>query len=77
MSMIDIDAVRDYRQTMPTHNGLNSFKGDLFDYFKRDIMYPEHPQIADDPEWDMYKSRAVMREAMKTFWGDYYKDAVK
>ena len=32
---IDIGAVRHYRQSMPTHNGLNSFKGGLFDYFKR------------------------------------------
>ena len=73
---IDIGAVRHYRMSMPTHNGLNSFKGGLFDYFRRDIMMPSHPQIAEDPEWDMYKSRAVMREAMDKFWGDYYKDAV-
>jgi len=77
MSIIDINAVRDYRQTMPTHNGLASFKGNLFDYHRRDVMFPEHPQIADDPEWDMYKSRKVFGEAMKVFWEDYYKDAVK
>jgi len=68
--------VREYRTTMPTHNGLNSFKGDNFDYFRRPVMYPSHPQIADDPEWDMYKSREVMKKAMSRFWGDYYKDAV-
>jgi predicted amidohydrolase len=77
MTTIDIDAVRHYRMSMPTHNGLNSFKGGLFNYFQRPITYPGHPQIAEDPEWDMYKSRAVMREAMDRFWGDYYKDAVK
>jgi hypothetical protein len=43
---IDIGAVRHYRQSMPTHNGLNSFKGGLFEYFQRDIMFPRHPQIA-------------------------------
>ena len=76
MSILDINAVRDYRRTMPTHNGLNSFKGDLYDFYKRPIMYPKHPQIADDPSWDMYKSRDVMNKAMKRFWDDYYKDAV-
>lgn len=76
MSMIDVRAVREYRKKMPTHNGLNSFKGDLYDYYKRDIMYPAHPQIADDPEWDMYKSREVNSKAMDRFWTDYYKDAV-
>lgn len=74
---LDIGAVRHYRQSMPTHNGLNSFKGGLFDYFKREITYPKHPQIAEDPSWDMYKSRATMREAMDRFWGDYYKDCVE
>lgn len=76
MSVIDIAGVREYRKTMPTHNGLNSFKGNLYDYHRRPIMFPEHPQIADDPEWDMYKSRAVMKKAMTRFWDDYYKDAV-
>ena len=47
---LDIGAVRHYRQSMPTHNGLNSFKGGLFDYFKREITYPRHPQIAEDPQ---------------------------
>jgi hypothetical protein len=74
---LDIGAVRHYRQSMPTHNGLNSFKGGLFDYFQREITYPKHPQIAEDPSWDMYKSRATMREAMDRFWGDYYKDAIE
>ena len=77
MSIIDIRGVREYRTTMPTHNGLNSFKGDLYDYYKRPIMYPAHPQIAEDDDWDMYKSRKVMDKAMKRFWGDYYQDAVK
>jgi predicted amidohydrolase len=76
MSILDINGVREYRETMPTHNGLNSFKGNLYDYHRREIMYPAHPQINDDPDWDMYKSRAVMDKAMKRFWGDYYKDAV-
>ncbi len=77
MTIINIDMLRAYRTTMPTHNGLCSFKGDLYDYFKRDIMFPAHPQIADDPDWDSYKSREAMNKAMKKFWEDYYKDAVK
>ena len=76
MSILDINGVREYRKTMPTHNGLNSFKGDLFDYHRRPIMYPKHPQIADDPDWNTPKSREVMNVAMKRFWTDYYKDAV-
>ena len=76
MSILDINAVREYRKTMPTHNGLNSFKGNLFDYHRRDIMYPAHPQIADDPDWNTPKSREVMNKAMNRFWTDYYKDAV-
>jgi hypothetical protein len=76
MSIIDINGVREYRRTMPTHNGLNAFKGNLFDYHRRHIMYPSHPQIADDPDWNTPKSRAVMDKAMKRFWTDYYKDAV-
>ncbi len=76
MSIIDINSVREYRQKMPTHNGLNSFKGDLYDYYKRGIMYPAHPQIGEDPDWDMYKSREVNKKAMNIFWTDYYKDAV-
>jgi len=75
-NFFSIRDVREYRTVMPCHNGLNSFKGDNFDYFRRPIMYPAHPQIATDPEWDMYKSRAVMKTAMDRFWGDYYKDAV-
>jgi hypothetical protein len=77
MATIDIKAVRDYRTTMPCHNGLNSFKGDLYDYYKRPIMYPAHPQMADDPDWGWEKSREAMGKAMKRFWADYYKDAVK
>ena len=76
MSILDINGVREYRKTMPTHNGLNSFKGDLFDYHRRPIMYPKHPQIADDPDWNTPKSREVMNKAMNRFWTDYYKDAV-
>jgi predicted amidohydrolase len=76
-STIDIKSLRDYRTTMPTHNGLNSFKGDMYEYNRRPIMYPDHPQICKDPTWDMYKSRDVMKKAMKRFWTDYYKDAVK
>jgi predicted amidohydrolase len=74
---ISIRNVREYRCTMPTHNGLNSFKGDNFDYFKRDIMYPAHPQIAEDTSWDPDKSREAMKVSMKRFWDDYYKDAVQ
>ncbi len=77
MAIIDIKAVRDYRTTMPCHNGLNSFKGDLYDYYQRPIMYPSHPQICEDCTWDHHKSRKAFGEAMKRFWGDYYKDAVK
>ncbi|OGP71293.1 MAG: hypothetical protein A2W09_05300 [Deltaproteobacteria bacterium RBG_16_50_11] len=76
-STIDIKSLRDYRLTMPTHNGLNSFKGDMYEYYKRPVMYPDHPQICEDANWDMYKSRDVMQKAMKRFWTDYYKDAVK
>ncbi len=76
MSIIDVKAVRDYRMTMPTHNGLNSFKGDLYDYYKRPVMYPSHPEIAEDPDWDALKSREAVKKAMKRFWEDYYKDAV-
>jgi predicted amidohydrolase len=76
MSIIDINGVRDYRKTMPTHNGLNSFKGNLYDYHRREIMYPSHPQIADDPDWNTPKSREVMNKSMTRFWTDYYKDAV-
>lgn len=74
---IDIGQLRAYRTTMMTHNGLNSFKGDLYDYFKRPIMYPCHPQISKDEKWDYKKSREVCSMAMKRFWDDYYKDAVK
>jgi predicted amidohydrolase len=74
MTMIDIGACRHYRRSMPTHNGLNSFKK-IYNYFEKKITYPPHPQIAEDPEWDMYKSRGVMREAMDAFWADYYKNA--
>lgn len=77
MAIIDIKALRDYRTSMPTHNGLNSFKGDLYDYYKRPVMYPSHPQAADDLNWDVNKSREAVDKAMKRFWSDYYKDAVK
>ena len=77
MSIIDIRGVREYRMTMPTHNGLNSFKGDLYDYYKRPVMYPSHPQAADDLNWDVNKSREAVDKAMKRFWSDYYKDDVK
>jgi hypothetical protein len=49
----------------------------MYEYNRRPIMYPDHPQICKDPTWDMYKSRDVMKKAMKRFWTDYYKDAVK
>ena len=77
MAIIDIKAVRDYRTTMPCHNGLNSFKGELYDYYRRPIMFPCHPQMTDDPDWGWGKSREAVSNAMKKFWSDYYKDAVK
>lgn len=77
MAIIDIKAVRDYRTTMPCHNGLNSFKGELYDYFRRPIMYPCHPQMAEDSDWSWEQSREATGNSMKRFWADYYKDAVK
>lgn len=77
VAIIDIKGVRDYRTTMMTHNGLCSFRGDLYDYYKRPIMYLPNPLTADDPSYDENQSIKVMDKAMKRFWSDYYKDAIK
>ena len=77
VAIIDVKGVRDYRTTMMTHNGLCSFRGDLYDYYKRPVMYRPNPKTADDPNYSRNHSIKVMGEAMKRFWSDYYKDAVQ
>lgn len=78
MSIIDIRAVREYRRTMMTHNGLMSFRGEAaYDYFKRKNVFPQRAEIAEDPNYDMYKSRESVRKIMTDFYDDYYKDAVQ
>jgi len=78
MAIIDIRAVREYRRTMMTHNGLMSFRGEAaYDYFKRKNVFPQRAEIAEDPEYDMYKSRESVRKIMTSFYDDYYKDAVQ
>jgi len=74
---LDVAALRAYRRTMMTHNGLANFRGELYDYSRRNILYPPNVGIKEDPTWDWAKSRAYVRKAHDRFWEDYYKDAVK
>ena len=71
---LDIGMLRAYRTTMPTHNGLASFRG-VYNYWNRPCTYPPNSQIKED--WDVRKSREYVRDAHKRFWRDYYKDSVK
>jgi len=77
VAIIDIKGVRDYRTNMLVHNGLCSFRGELYDYYKRPIMYQSNPRPANDPSYTYEESIKVMEKEMKRFWSDYYKDAVK
>jgi hypothetical protein len=73
---LDIEALRAYRLTMMTHNGLGVFRKEMYDYFQKEITFPSRLFIRERLDWDVPKSRQTVREAYDRFYAHYYKDAV-